>query len=166
MAAVGWQVLVSGWGRPINLQFPGWSFAATPFVSGISQSSPVTLEEGLVTYVCVLVSSFGVRPDFLCMEDMAARKVEGSSVGDHHREPSCHACDNTPLTPYFQTGFASAMGAIIFAILVSRDLFLLDRLAPDRMHLVHVQEGYRNLSRDYNVLALYCMFFYPLLCSG
>ena len=56
MAAVGWQVLVSGWGRPINLQFPGWSFAATPFVSGISQSSllcHVTLEEGLVTYVCV-----------------------------------------------------------------------------------------------------------------
>ena len=73
----------------------------------------------------LLVSSLGVCPDLLRVEDMAARKVEGGSVGDHHREPSCHTCDNTPLTPYFQTGFASAMGAIIFAILVSSDLFLI-----------------------------------------
>ncbi|KAI1787200.1 hypothetical protein LXA43DRAFT_1030420 [Ganoderma leucocontextum] len=39
VAAVGWQVLVTGWGRPINLQFPGWSFAATPFLSGIISAS-------------------------------------------------------------------------------------------------------------------------------
>ncbi|KAM5543780.1 hypothetical protein V8D89_002397 [Ganoderma adspersum] len=42
VAAVGWQVLVSGWGRPINLQFPGWSFAATPFISGIISASVQT----------------------------------------------------------------------------------------------------------------------------
>ena len=37
VAAVGWQVLVAGWGRPVNIEFPGWSFAATPFLSGVSE---------------------------------------------------------------------------------------------------------------------------------
>ncbi|KAI0764678.1 hypothetical protein C8Q74DRAFT_1370609 [Fomes fomentarius] len=31
----GWQVLVSGWGRPDNLEFPGWTFTALPIVSTI-----------------------------------------------------------------------------------------------------------------------------------
>ncbi|PIL27201.1 hypothetical protein GSI_10345 [Ganoderma sinense ZZ0214-1] len=39
VAAVGWQVLVAGWGRPVNIEFPGWSFAATPFLSGVISAS-------------------------------------------------------------------------------------------------------------------------------
>lgn len=33
----GWQVLVSGWGHPNNLEFPGWTFTALPIVSTISE---------------------------------------------------------------------------------------------------------------------------------
>nr|VWO95456.1 Beta-glucosidase (EC [Ganoderma boninense] len=76
VAAVGWQVLVSGWGRPINLQFPGWSFAATPFVSGI------TSVQAFYAWRIWRLGRWRVVPLAIII-----------------------------------TGFASAMGAIIFAIL-------------------------------------------------
>ncbi|PIL27208.1 hypothetical protein GSI_10352 [Ganoderma sinense ZZ0214-1] len=78
VAAVGWQVLVSGWGRPINLQFPGWSFAATPFVSGIISASVQTFYAWRIWRL----GRWRVVPLAIII-----------------------------------TGFASAMGAIIFAIL-------------------------------------------------
>ncbi|EJF61575.1 hypothetical protein DICSQDRAFT_105720 [Dichomitus squalens LYAD-421 SS1] len=34
-ASEGWQFLVNGWGRQINLQFPGWTFTALPIVSSL-----------------------------------------------------------------------------------------------------------------------------------
>ena len=36
VANEAWETLCSGWGRPINLQFPGWTFTALPIVSSIS----------------------------------------------------------------------------------------------------------------------------------
>ncbi|KAI0313143.1 hypothetical protein OF83DRAFT_1175947 [Amylostereum chailletii] len=33
--ALAWKTLCSGWGRPVNLQFPGWTFSAIPCVSSI-----------------------------------------------------------------------------------------------------------------------------------
>ncbi|KAI0311431.1 hypothetical protein OF83DRAFT_761819 [Amylostereum chailletii] len=35
VGASAWQTLCTGWGRPINLQFPGWTFTALPIVSSI-----------------------------------------------------------------------------------------------------------------------------------
>ncbi|TBU62368.1 hypothetical protein BD310DRAFT_919268 [Dichomitus squalens] len=35
VANEAWETLCSGWGRPINLQFPGWTFTALPIVSSI-----------------------------------------------------------------------------------------------------------------------------------
>ena len=37
VAAAAWEALIDGWGRPINLRFPGWSFAMLPLVSSISK---------------------------------------------------------------------------------------------------------------------------------
>ncbi|KAI0700689.1 hypothetical protein C8T65DRAFT_742017 [Cerioporus squamosus] len=31
----GWQVLVVGWGRSVNLEYPGWTFTALPIVSSL-----------------------------------------------------------------------------------------------------------------------------------
>ncbi|KAI0712238.1 hypothetical protein C8Q76DRAFT_651614 [Earliella scabrosa] len=35
VACEAWQTLCAGWGRPINLQFPGWTFTGLPIVSSI-----------------------------------------------------------------------------------------------------------------------------------
>ncbi len=32
-----WEILCAGWGRPINLQFPGNSFVILPMISSISK---------------------------------------------------------------------------------------------------------------------------------
>ena len=32
-----WHSLVTGWGRPEALLFPGWSFVALPIVSGVGR---------------------------------------------------------------------------------------------------------------------------------
>ncbi|KAI1787207.1 hypothetical protein LXA43DRAFT_1030456 [Ganoderma leucocontextum] len=42
VAVAGWQVFVTGWGRSINLEYPGWSFPATPIVSVIISASVQT----------------------------------------------------------------------------------------------------------------------------
>ena len=39
VACEAWQTLCAGWGRPINLQFPGWTFTGLPIVSSISEHS-------------------------------------------------------------------------------------------------------------------------------
>ncbi|RPD56572.1 hypothetical protein L226DRAFT_251716 [Lentinus tigrinus ALCF2SS1-7] len=31
----GWQVLITGWGRSVNLEYPGWTFVALPVVSSL-----------------------------------------------------------------------------------------------------------------------------------
>lgn len=36
VACEAWQTLCAGWGRSVNLQFPGWTFTALPIVSSIS----------------------------------------------------------------------------------------------------------------------------------
>ncbi|PIL22607.1 hypothetical protein GSI_15297 [Ganoderma sinense ZZ0214-1] len=35
VACEAWQTLCAGWGRSVNLQFPGWTFTALPIVSSI-----------------------------------------------------------------------------------------------------------------------------------
>ena len=35
---LGWQILCRGWGRPVVLENPGWSFPWTPIITGISMS--------------------------------------------------------------------------------------------------------------------------------
>ncbi|KAI1790129.1 hypothetical protein LXA43DRAFT_891511 [Ganoderma leucocontextum] len=35
VASEAWQTLCAGWGRSVNLQFPGWTFTALPIVSSI-----------------------------------------------------------------------------------------------------------------------------------
>ncbi|PIL27209.1 hypothetical protein GSI_10353 [Ganoderma sinense ZZ0214-1] len=42
VAVGGWQVVVAGWGRLNNLEYPGWSFPATPIVSVIISVSVQT----------------------------------------------------------------------------------------------------------------------------
>ena len=37
VACEAWQTLCAGWGRSVNLQFPGWTFTALPIVSSISR---------------------------------------------------------------------------------------------------------------------------------
>ena len=37
VASEAWQTLCAGWGRPINLQFPGWTFTGLPIVSSVSE---------------------------------------------------------------------------------------------------------------------------------
>ena len=34
-ASQAWQFLVVGWGRRINLEYPGWTFTALPIVSSL-----------------------------------------------------------------------------------------------------------------------------------
>nr|VWO95644.1 Non-canonical non-ribosomal peptide synthetase FUB8 (EC (Fusaric acid biosynthesis protein 8) [Ganoderma boninense] len=34
-ASEAWQFLVAGWGRQINIDFPGWTFTALPIVSSL-----------------------------------------------------------------------------------------------------------------------------------
>ena len=36
VACEAWQTLCAGWGRAVNLRFPGWTFTALPIVSSIS----------------------------------------------------------------------------------------------------------------------------------
>ena len=38
VACEAWQTLCAGWGRPVNLQFPGWTFTGLPIVSSASTS--------------------------------------------------------------------------------------------------------------------------------
>ncbi|TFK91950.1 hypothetical protein K466DRAFT_481589 [Polyporus arcularius HHB13444] len=35
VASEAWQTLCAGWGRPVNLQFPGWTFTGLPIVSSV-----------------------------------------------------------------------------------------------------------------------------------
>ncbi|KAH9933136.1 uncharacterized protein BXZ73DRAFT_89798 [Epithele typhae] len=35
VACEAWQTLCAGWGRPVNLQFPGWTFTGLPIVSSV-----------------------------------------------------------------------------------------------------------------------------------
>ncbi len=48
-ASEAWQTLCVGWGRPSNLQYPGWTFTGLPLVSGISK---------LVIVLCALALSW------------------------------------------------------------------------------------------------------------
>ena len=36
-ASEAWQFLVAGWGRQINLEYPGWTFTALPIVSSLGE---------------------------------------------------------------------------------------------------------------------------------
>ena len=40
VACEAWQTLCAGWGRPVNLQFPGWTFTGLPIVSSVSACPP------------------------------------------------------------------------------------------------------------------------------
>lgn len=59
----GWQVLIAGWGRTVNIAYPGWTFIALPIVSSLgifyhSYASGHTL----LTWSFRFQSLFGCRP--------------------------------------------------------------------------------------------------------
>ncbi len=42
-----WDTLCSGWGRPINIQFPDWSYYALPMISGTGKHEVISYDARL-----------------------------------------------------------------------------------------------------------------------
>lgn len=122
VGVAGWQVFVSGWGRMVNLLYPGWSFPATPIVSVTSEWLTVPHEDdplGSQPHTYIVVTSFRISPDLLRMENLAPWRMEGNSINYHCRESVSYRQGGALLNASIQTGLASASGAFGFSILVS-----------------------------------------------
>lgn len=81
-AALGWDVMVGGWGDQAALTFPGWTYAALPAVSGIG-----TFQYGFLLYFTdVFIPSRRLGPNILCLEDTHFISVEDFTWGNCCRE--------------------------------------------------------------------------------
>lgn len=83
-ASEGWQFLVNGWGRQVNLAFPGWTFTALPIVSSLGAY--------FVHPLSVSADRAGTSRDSLTwgasilrLENMAARPLENHPDMHHSR---------------------------------------------------------------------------------
>ena len=82
-ASEAWQFLVAGWGRQINLAFPGWTFTALPIVSSFSACF-LSADDSLwlsLTSICSLSWS----ADVLCVACTAAGTVADYTHVHHRR---------------------------------------------------------------------------------